>query len=295
MFDHSRPSWLALALCALACAGCGGRAIGPVLLVNDALVKELRDTTGSKGTEPEEAEPTAPAVEPTEWGDLSGQFLYEGAAPAAKPISVTKDEQVCGKHNLVDESLLVGSGNGLKNVVVFVVTSKKQKLFVNPDYEASANDVVRFDNKNCRFEPHILPVRVSQTLELHNSDAVSHNSAIERENPLLSKGATFDYHFDKSKNEPVTVTCSIHTWMKGYVVVRDNPYMAVSDDEGRFKIEKLPPGAHEFVVWHEAGKGKLSAKTESVDLKRGKFKWEVKPGANELGTISLGAGAFQVK
>jgi len=285
---------MALALCAVACAGCGRRAVGLALIVDGAKVDELRRTTGSKA-EPEEAEPTAPAVEPTEWGDLIGQFVYEGAAPDARPISVTKDEQVCGKHDLVDESLLVGSQNGLKNVVVFVATNKKQKLFVHPDYEATAADVVRFDNKNCRFEPHILPVRTSQTLELHNSDAVSHNSSIEQANPLLGKDAKFDYHFEKQKNEPVPVTCSIHTWMKGYVVARDNPYVAISDEEGRFKIEKLPPGTHEFVVWHEASKGKLSATSEKVELKRGKFKLTVKPGENELGAISLGAGSFQAK
>lgn len=293
MVRNSSFVWLAVA--AIACAGCGRQAVGMALTVDGAKVDELRATTGSKGEEPGEAEATAPAVEPTEWCDLSGQFVYEGAAPEARPISVTKDEQVCGKHNLVDESILVDPQNGLKNVVVFIATNKKQKLFVHPDYEATAKDVVRFDNKNCRFEPHILPVRISQTLELHNSDAVSHNSSIEQANPLLSKDATFDYHFDKSKNEPVPVTCSIHAWMKGYVVARDNPYVAVSDEEGRFKIEKLPPGTHEFVVWHEASKGKLSAKAGSFELKRGKFKITIKPGENELGAIALGAGSFQAK
>jgi len=300
MFRNSSLAWFALVLSAVACAGCGRRATGMPLVadsakVDEAKVEELRMTTGSKAEEPQETEAAAPAVEPTEWCDLSGQFVYEGAAPDARPISVTKDEQVCGKHALVDESLLVGSQNGLKNVVIFIATNKKQKLFIHPDYESTSKDVVRFDNKNCRFDPHILPVRTSQTLELHNSDAVSHNSSIEQANPLLSKDATFDYHFDKPKNEPVPVTCSIHTWMKGYVVARDNPYVAVSDEEGRFKIEKLPPGTHEFVVWHEASKGKLSAKSGSFDLKRGKVKLTVEPGENDLGAITLGASAFQAK
>jgi plastocyanin len=297
MIDKSRLGCTAWLLSAVLCAGCGPRSTGPLLVADAAKVAELRNTTASKGAEPEAAEETVPAEAPTEWGDLSGQFLYEGTAPSAPPITVTKDEQVCGKHKLVEESLLVGPQNGLKNVVVFIATSKKQKLFVHPDYEASAGDVVRFDNKNCRFEPHVLPMRVSQTLELHNSDAISHNSSIAApgeatENPLLGNDGTFDYHFKKPKNDPVKVTCSIHPWMNGYVVPRDNPYVAVTNDAGRFTIEKLPPGKYEFVVWHERAR-KPSLRTESVDLRKGKFKWDVKPGANDLGTLRLAAGAFE--
>jgi hypothetical protein len=296
-FNNTTVGGTAWLLSAVLCAGCGPRISGPTLVANVDLVNDLRTTTGSKAAGPEEAEEAAPAVAPTEWGDLTGQFLYEGTAPSPPAITVTKDEQVCGKHKLVDESLLVGPQGGLKNVVIFIAVSKKQKLFVHPDYDTSAGDVVRFDNKFCRFEPHILPMRVSQTLELHNSDSISHNSSIAApgeatENPLLGQDGKFDYHFKKAKNDPVAVTCSIHTWMKGYVVPRDNPYIAVTDDEGRFKIEKLPPGKHEFIVWHERAK-KPSLRAESVDLRKGKFTWEVKAGGNDVGTLSLAAGAFE--
>src|SRR4051812_30406560 len=54
-----------------------------------------------------------------ETGTLSGRFVYVGSAPTPPKLEINKDPEVCGKHNLVDESLLVGKDNGIANVVVF--------------------------------------------------------------------------------------------------------------------------------------------------------------------------------
>ncbi len=43
-----------------------------------------------------------------DWGTLSGRFIFDGKAPAAEAITPNKDLEVCGKHPLVDESLVVG-------------------------------------------------------------------------------------------------------------------------------------------------------------------------------------------
>ena len=39
--------------------------------------------------------------------------------------------------------------------------------------------------------------------------------------------------------------------MRGYILLRDNPYMAKSDEHGRFSINNLPTGKHTFQLWHE--------------------------------------------
>ncbi len=122
------------------------------------------------------------------------------------------------------------------------------------------------DNKHCRFQPHVVAMRVSQTLELHNSDPFSHNSNLapfgdEPANPLISEGSEYKHHFNKAQKLPVPVSCNIHGWMKGYVVVREDPYAAVSDEHGNFELKNLPAGELEFTVWQEksgwlaAGKG----------------------------------------
>ncbi len=39
--------------------------------------------------------------------------------------------------------------------------------------------------------------------------------------------------------------------MRGWLLVRDTPYMAVTDQQGRFQIKGLPVGQWEFAFWHE--------------------------------------------
>ena len=48
------------------------------------------------------------------------------------------------------------------------------------------------------------------------------------------------------------VVCNIHPFMKGYILLLDHPYMAVSGDDGTFEIKNIPAGKHEFQFWHEA-------------------------------------------
>jgi plastocyanin len=222
-----------------------------------------------------------------DWGDLKGQFIYDGTPPKPAPLQVDK-EPACKKHQPFDESLVVNEKNkGLANVVIFVST-KKNKLKINPDLEKEKKDTAILDNKDCRFSPHILAMEVSQTLEILNSDGFSHNSNVtvlgeEGINPLLGPGNKATYKFAKAQRLPVSVNCNIHGWMKGYVVVKDNPYMAVTDEDGNFEIKDLPVGELEFTAWQENA-GYLNAKP---DWKKGVFKLKIKKGDNDLKTIKV--------
>lgn len=228
-----------------------------------------------------------------QWGNLKGRFVYDGKPPAATPLAVTKDQEVCGKHKLVNEELVVGEDGGLANVVIYV---RDKKVKVHPDYEKTAEDLVRFDNEHCRFEPHILPMRLTQTLELHNSDPVGHNSNVSPigdagTNPLIAPGSAAQHKFNRSQNVPVQVTCNIHPWMKGWILPRDNPYMAVSAEDGTFEIKNLPVGKLEFQAWQEKA-GYLIAKP---DWKKGRFELTIKKGDNDLGDIKVSPKLFEKK
>jgi hypothetical protein len=283
-----------MAFAALLCCcvtGCGGAAAAlPHPAPDEKLVKQIRESSGGGGADAKaETESAAPMA--NTWGNLTGKFVYDGPDPTVARLAITKDEQICGKPPaLVDESLELGPGKALKNVVIFLAD---KKAAVHPDYEATANDTVKFDNEHCRFQPHILTMRTSQTLEVHNSDPVSHNSNMQplgdaSFNPLISQNSQSLYHFSKQQNEPVTVTCSIHPWMKGYVFPRDNPYVAVTGEDGSFEIKNLPAGKHDFQVWQEAVRG-LAAKP---DWKKGKFKFQINEGDNDLGTIQVSSALF---
>ena len=48
------------------------------------------------------------------------------------------------------------------------------------------------------------------------------------------------------------IDCDVlHTWMSAAIVVSDSPHFAVTDENGGFNIDGLPPGEYELEVWHE--------------------------------------------
>jgi hypothetical protein len=49
----------------------------------------------------------------------------------------------------------------------------------------------------------------------------------------------------------IDLQCDAHTHMRAWMVVRDNPYFAVTDDHGQFRITDVPPGRYKVVAWHE--------------------------------------------
>ena len=116
----------------------------------------------------------ASAVHADEWGTIKGKFVFGGAAPTVVELKADKDVEVCGKHKLLAEELVVSADKGVANVVVFV---RDKGVKVHPDL-ATPGDKVVLDNKDCRFDPHVAVVRTGQTLVIKNSDTVGHNSNV---------------------------------------------------------------------------------------------------------------------
>ena len=84
---------------------------------------------------------------------------------------------------------------------------------------------VVLDNKNCRFEPHVMVMSTSEKLVIKNSDPVGHNSKLEPvKNPafnsLIPAGQQVDDPLSKEETLPVKVGCSIHPWMGAWIIVR---------------------------------------------------------------------------
>ncbi len=118
-----------------------------------------------------------------------------------------------------------------------------------------------------KFLPHVLPVVVGTTVDFINSDDVLHNvfspdSCADKFNlGTWPKNETNTYKYEKIGCESVLL-CNVHPEMEAYVIVLQNPYFTVTDKEGNFNIENIPPGDYTLKVWNE----KLKAKEEQITI-----------------------------
>ena len=198
-------------------------------------------------------------VDVKDGGIIVGIVKYDGDVPAIKILKVDKDEQTCGHENKQSEELVVnGESKGIKNVVVSLVDIAEGKKI-----EATTASL---DQKECLFIPHVLAISAGSSVDFLNSDNVMHNLhswAIKNAafNEGVSGGGKMTKIFDLP--EVVKITCDVHKWMSAYVVVKANPYFAVTDENGRFKIENVPSGSYKIEAWQE----KLGKKTSDVTVK----------------------------
>ncbi|MGQ0634675.1 MAG: SpaA isopeptide-forming pilin-related protein [Planctomycetaceae bacterium] len=212
-------------------------------------------------------------------GTFTGTIVLDGDVPQLTPAAskndpTVKDPQVClANGDVPNESLVVDpKSKGIKNVFVYLAKA--------PEGAAGAKGPglpIDFDQQNCRFLPHALLVHAPVTVLVKSNDGVPHNT---RTSPLRNdafnqtipandrKGVELKYK--KPERLPVEVKCDFHPWMKAYHLVLDHPYMAVTDENGKFTISDLPAGKHEFIIWQEK-KGYLNKKYE-VEIKAGETK-----------------------
>lgn len=225
-----------------------------------------------------------------QWGDLRARFVLEGAAPPPRKLEINKDEAFCGQHHLQDESLIVSPRGEIANVLLVV---RSKGVAVHPDYADSADDAVPLLIKHCRIDPHLLAVRVTQKLEIRSVDPLAHAASLyplddTPASGILPTGSLSTHAFTRPQRLPTPICCSIHPWMKGYVMIHDNPYAAVSSVDGELEIKNLPTGKLQFMCWQEMS-GYLAIRPDS---KRGRFTLEIRPGMNDLGTITISADQF---
>lgn len=258
---------------ALALPGCG-RSLANDPAANAEKSQEIRLALNSGASSGAAAAETQAAAKATGWGTIKGRFVYDGKPPQQSAISVNKDVDFCGKHPLLDEKLVVASDGGLANVVVF---ARDKNIEVHPDYAATAKDDVVLDNHDCHFVPHIAVARTGQTLLVKNSDSVSHNTNAAFNsngafNNIIPSGSKpLEAKLTQSETAPAPVACTIHPWMKGFVVVQNHPYVAVTGKDGTFELKNVPAGIPlQFKVWHEASTGKGNA----VQASRPDLKWD---------------------
>jgi plastocyanin len=145
----------------------------------------------------------------------------------------------------VSGQLSASSPKQRANVVVYLEK-------VPGSFRPPARPVV-LDQKGMKFVPHVLAVQKGQTVLFTNHDNVRHNIFT----PDGDKYNLGTWGMGESKPHTFTATgvyrqlCNVHPEMGGVVVVLDNPFFAVTGDDGKFEIPNVPPGKYTLKTWGE--------------------------------------------
>lgn len=217
----------------------------------------------------------------TKGGFLRGQVTLTGKIPKLPPIPIydrnlnypwrrkdpsreeidrynaerAKDPAKFDPRKLRDEALVVSEGGGLENVFIYL---KKAPVGWKPT-PVPNSAVILWTDKD-RFRPRGLIARVGQQVMLSAVDfpeaenfhwqSVRNNSF----NIMPPLGKAIDVPASSLKfpeTLPREIRSDIHPWKRAQLLVLDHPFAAVTVEGGLFSIEGLPPGTHEFTVWHE--------------------------------------------
>jgi plastocyanin len=233
------------------------------------------------------------------WGNLTGRIVVQGEVPKPAELKIdTPDRNYCiaTGQSFEDQSLIVGGNGGLRDAYVMMYFGRgdENRPSVHPSYNESSSTSVALNNRNCRFEPHAIFLRTGQAIEFKNADSIGHNCHIvtmgNEENCSLGAGQSLELKLQSADRVPGIVKCDVHPWMEALILVRDEPYAAISDEEGNFRIENIPAGEWTFQFWHKRS-GFLKSLTRDgtpVTGRRGEIKVTIKPDATtDLGELGI--------
>ena len=210
-------------------------------------------------------------------GVVEGTVTLEGAVPEPKGFNLITfpDPQYCGRISngsgwRLLHDFVVGPKGGLKDAIVLLEGVEAGKPF-----EVS---VPLIEARDCMFQPFMTIVRNGHAVEVVNMDPVMHD--IQGYETSLEAGARVlfntplvmnhqhnrgDLHAihnhapGKSLVGPIYLNkgrrtfymqCGFHAYMESWAMAVNNPYYALTDENGKFSLEQVPPGTYQLVVWH---------------------------------------------
>jgi hypothetical protein len=197
-----------------------------------------------------------------------------GRAVSIGALSVTKDEPICGRRK-PSPRLVIGKNNGVGNAIVYLEGITRGKKF-------SSDVSVTLEQRKCEYLPHVVLLPLQGQLEIVNDDKILHNvHAYDTDAEMKTlfniaqpiKGQrTPVKHTPKKTAGLVLTTCDAgHPWMSAHIMCTEHPYYTVTDANGNFVLNDVPPGTYTLKLWHE---GVAVTKTEMENGKVKKYSFE---------------------
>ncbi len=236
---------------------------------------------------------------------LTGIVRFEGEIPAPYRFDLSvspRDVPVCRGESAEafkpsNRLRVHPQDRGVANIVAILGTPDGKTPPGAPPFPAPRT--VLLDQVACAYVPFVTWVEAGQPLLLRSSDRTLHNVHAYKDRvggetlfnlAMPVQGQTIEKKFA----EPglVALACDAgHNWMSAYVFVVENPCIAVTPEDGRFKFEGLAPGDYKLTLWQAGWKVTPVGTDPATKKPRGYAYSEplliertirLKPGANTL-------------
>jgi plastocyanin len=165
------------------------------------------------------------------------------------PLMHDQDQDPSLPKTILDNSLVLGRGNEIRDALVVVHGVPRRKL--------PSSLPVTVEIRNAQHEPRVVALLTGQPVRHVNRDSTTHNvhslATLNREknDGLHPPSGEATRTFERAELY-IPVRCDIHEpWELSRIHVFDHPYFAVTDAQGRFDIQGVPPGTYTVEVHHE--------------------------------------------
>jgi polysaccharide lyase family 4-like protein len=191
--------------------------------------------------------PPAPVQAYTPTAVVNGGVV-EGTVTWKSPPRAPATLPGCGRP-VPNPTLRISPTGGLRDAVVYLAD-------IGTGKPASPLGGV-IEARGCGFTPHLqVAAPIGAALLLSNGDVENRSVRIR---PLGKRQWIFDQTLSTHRETAMPllaggfyeVSDTAHPQASGWVVVPSHPYYAVTDDNGHFRIDDVPPGTYTMVIWHE--------------------------------------------
>lgn len=251
----------------LTVAGCG-----------DSAKRTPPERTGAPKTSSSESSNAASSVEvtidPATAGTITVACKVTGTPPKMKPIDVSKDGICVAAHKapLMEDSVVVGDGGALANVIVYIKN-------INAKTPLPTEEIV-LDQKGCVYVPHVITMRAGQKFKVRNSDDTSHNVKFASNAngawnlTMNGKGEITDKSLPNPESK-VEFRCDVHPWMKAVAGTFKHDFHGVSGTDGNATLKSVPPGEWIVVANHERfGQQEMKVKVDAKGNAKASFEFK---------------------
>jgi hypothetical protein len=184
---------------------------------------------------------------------IVGTVYYEGEVPEPAVFSMIQDASCIAAHGsetILSNRLLVDDDGTVRWAFVYIREAVTGTLPVGEPAP------VTLDKVGCVYRPHVLGMQAGARLRIVNSDSTLHTvQLVAANNPsfniALPRPGMDIVRVLVNPEVMIPVRCNVHPWTQAYIGVVPHAFFAVSGEDGRFVIDRVPAGEYVVEAWHE--------------------------------------------